>query len=125
MGKFDKDGGQTAGRSLRVWSTEQINQMMTDYENGYDIDYSPFFEHDIGLKAENISFDYTDEELEEIDRCYNDPKYFSEKYCRWMTDHGMQTVTLRPYQRELIDIVTSQDYDAAKDLLVPKNRNII
>ena len=42
-----------------------------------------------------------------------------------MTDHGMQTVTLRPYQRELIDIVTSQDYDAAKDLLVPKNRNII
>ena len=66
MGKFDKDGGQTAGRSLRVWSTEQINQMMADYENGYDIDYSPFFEHDIGLKAENISFDYTDEELEEI-----------------------------------------------------------
>lgn len=99
--------------------------MMTDYENGYDIDYSPFFEHDIGLKADNISFDYTDEELEEIDRCYNDPKYFIEKYCRWMTDHGMQTVTLRPYQRELIDIVTSQDYDAAKDLLVPKNRNII
>ena len=62
--------------------------MMTDYENGYDIDYSPFFEHDIGLKAENISFDYTDEELEEIDRCYNDPKYFIERYCRWMTDHG-------------------------------------
>ena len=55
----------------RIWSTKLINQMLEDYANGFEIDYSPFFEHDIDLKAENISFDYTDEELEEYEKCYN------------------------------------------------------
>lgn len=109
----------------RIWSTKLINQMLEDYANGFEIDYSPFFEHDIDLKAENISFDYTDEEVEEYEKCYNNPIYFIEHYCKWMTDYGYKTVNLRKFQRELIDIVTSQRYSPELNLLIPKNRNII
>lgn len=42
-----------------------------------------------------------------------------------MTDYGYKTVNLRKFQRELIDIVTSQRYSPDLNLLIPKNRNII
>lgn len=109
----------------KVWSTAVINKMIDDYNNGYEIDYSPFFWNDIELKAENISYDYTDEEIEEIDKCYNDPVYFIEKYCRFMTDKGYRPVKLRDFQKKLIRLVCSQEYNENLDILVPTNRNLI
>lgn len=109
----------------KVWSTATIDKMIDDYNNGYEIDYSPFFWNDIELKAENISYDYTDDEIEEINKCYNDPVYFIEKYCRFMTDKGYRPVKLRDFQKKLIRLVCSQEYNENLDILVPTNRNLI
>lgn len=121
----EKENRSSVKARKRVWSTKTVNQMLIDHANGYEIDYEPFWEHDIELRAENVPFDYTDEELVEMEKCYNDPIYFMSKYCKWMTDWGYKTVELRNFQKDLIKIVTEQEYDSELNLLIPKNRNII
>jgi len=114
-------------KKRRVWSTEMINQIISDYNDGYDIDYSPFFWNDIELRAENVSYDYTNEEVEEFDKCLNDPVYFIEKYCKFMTDFGYRPVKLRTFQKKLIRIICSQKSGTLnnQEILLPEHRNII
>ena len=42
-----------------------------------------------------------------------------------MTDHGLSTVNLRDYQRNVISTVTAEDYDPEDDLILPVNRNVV
>ena len=42
-----------------------------------------------------------------------------------MTDHGLSTVNLRDYQRNVISTVTLEEYDEEDDLVLPVNRNIV
>ena len=112
-------------RARRVYSTALINKLIDDRNQGYDIDFEPFFNRDTNLRNANIPFKMTDEEMEEYQKCYDDPEYFIGKYCKFMTDKGMSTVQLRDYQTKVIDLVTQETYDEELDDAVPKNRNII
>lgn len=112
-------------RARRVYSTALINKLIDDRNQGYDIDFDPFFNRDTELRASNIPFKMTEEELEEYQKCYDDPEYFINKYCKFMTDKGLSTVDLREYQRKVIDIVTAESYDEELDDAVPTNRNIV
>ncbi len=93
-----------------VWSTERINSLMELIDDGKEIKHTPFWDGKSDFRAANIVFEYTSEELEEITKCKNDAIYFS-KYCRVMTDDGIQNIELRDYQ-----------YDIIKDFTDPKNR---
>ena len=42
-----------------------------------------------------------------------------------MTDHGLTTVDLRDYQKNVINTVTEEEYDSTNDLILPTNRNIV
>ena len=112
-------------KSRRVYSTESINQLLEDRKQGYEIDYSPFFEKDLDLRAAGVVFRMTDEEYSEYLRCYKDPIYFIENYCKFRTDKGYTLVKLRDFQKDIIRIATEETYDEEQDLFIPKNRNII
>lgn len=112
-------------RIRRIYSTEIINKMKEDRANGYDIDYTPFFERDLELRAPGVPFKMTEWEHNEYIKCAQDPIYFIEKYCKFRTDHGDTLVTLRDFQKDIIKIATDEEYDAEQDLLIPKNRNLI
>lgn len=38
-------------KNRRIYSTAVINQLKKDRADGYDIDFSPFFERDLDLRA--------------------------------------------------------------------------
>ena len=112
-------------KQRRIYSTQLINQLIKDRNQGYDIDFEPFFQRDLDLRAANIPFKMTEEEMEEYQKCFDDPIYYVETYAKFMTDHGIHTVTLRDYQKKVISIVTEETYDEENDLILPTNRSII
>ena len=112
-------------KNRRIYSTAVINQLKKDRADGYDIDFSPFFERDLDLRAPNITFNMTQEEHDEYMKCAQDPVYFIENYCKFRTDYGDTLVELRDFQKEIIRIATDEDYDEELDLFIPRNRNVI
>ena len=62
----------------------------------------------------------TEWESAEFDRCMLDANYFTENYAKFKTDYGYRLVELRDYQREAVELVTSEVYDEEMDLCVPR-----
>lgn len=112
-------------RPRRIYSTALINQLIKDRSMGYDIDYDPFYMRDLDLRAAGITFKMTEEEMEIYQKCYDDPLYYVENYCKFMTDKGLATVELRDFQKNVVDTVTQETYIPENDDFGPKNRNII
>lgn len=87
----------------KVWSTKKIREEMQKMENGLPYDSSAFHEGNSQLKADNIVYEYTQGELEDLARCANDVVYFANRFCYSMTDEGVQQITLRPYQEDMLE----------------------
>ena len=120
----DKSGGRKTAR--RIYSTKLINQLIEDHNNGYEIPYDAFFQRDLQLRAPNIVFEMTPEEMAEYEKCYEDPLYYVSHYCKFQTDDDYQLVKLRPFQEKVIKTVTEEQFiDASCEKLGPKNRSII
>ena len=110
----------------RIYNTNIINQLIDDANSGLEIDSGPFYMGDTELRAANIVFEYTEEEVEEFKKCMLDPVYFVENYCKFQNDKGRTLVDLRKYQRDIIHMVCDSHYDEDLDEMVPDNRqNII
>ena len=86
-----------AEKRSKTYSTEIINKILTDLENGEKADMIPFFHGKTEWRNSDIAFEYTKDEWEELQKCALDPVYFVENYCTFLTDYGRRTVTLRPY----------------------------
>lgn len=112
-------------RSRRVYSTESINQLIKDAQEGYEIDYAPFFMRDLELRAPNTTFEMTEEEMEEYQKCFDDSEYFIEKYAKFLTDRGREPVKLRDFQKNVIRKATEETYIESIEDFGPMNRNII
>ena len=96
-------GESDADVAKLVWSTRQINDLITALDKGYRPKVPmPFYEGKQFLRRGNIVFEYTEEEIAELARCANDIVYFAEKYAVVMTDDGIQNVKLRDYQDDLL-----------------------
>lgn len=120
-----KSAEQEQKRPRRIYSTALINQLIKDRQMGYDIDYAPFYMRDMNLRAPGVTFKLTEEENKEYQKCYDDPVYYVENYCKFMTDKGLDTVELRDFQRNVIATVTEETYIPENDDFGPKNRNVI
>lgn len=112
-------------KNRKIYSTESINQIIKDIGEGYDADYSPFYDRDINLRAANVPFLMTQEEVDEFQKVVDDPLYYVEHYCKFLTDDGLSLVTLRDFQKNVIQTVTDEVYDENINKVVPKNRNVI
>jgi hypothetical protein len=87
----------------KVWTTKRINEEFKKMEQGLPSDTSGFFEGNPQYKGPNIVFEYTKEELADLARCADDVVYFANKFCYSMTDEGVQQITLRPYQENMLE----------------------
>lgn len=85
-----------------AWSTKKVNDLIVAMEDGYKPKMNPFHGGNLNLRKGNIVFEYTQHELMEIKRCATDIIYFANNYCTVMTDDGLQTITLRGYQEEML-----------------------
>jgi len=84
---------------MAIWSTGKINQLIENYEaTGVIPRDNPFHKRDIQLKDEDINFEYTEIEIQEISKSRLNIVHFGETYCEVMTDSGIRIVKLRPYQ---------------------------
>ena len=92
----------TPGAESFAWTTESVNQLLISLEEGYKPKSTPFYEGNPNLRKGNIVFNYTPEEIQEIKKCATDIVYFANKYCTVMTDEGLQTITLRDYQENML-----------------------
>lgn len=84
------------------WTSESVEQLILALDEGYKPTSTPFYEGNPNLRKGNIVFNYTPEELKEIKKCATDIVYFANTYCTVMTDHGLQTIKLRPYQETML-----------------------
>lgn len=108
-----------------VYTTEIIDKLLKQYEDGDpDVDMRPFFHGDITLRNADLTFEYTEEEWAEKERC-EDALYFIEHYCKFKTDTGRKIVKLRQYQKELCHILGDEHWDEELGMLVPDNRHVI
>ena len=90
------------GAESFAWTSNKVEKLMLAIDEGYKPKSTPFYEGNPNLRKGNIVFNYTDEEIREIKRCAKDIVYFANTYCTVMTDEGLQTIELRPYQEEML-----------------------
>lgn len=108
-----------------IWTTEKINGILDKLRFGEEIDNSCFYERNFELKGQNIFFQLTPEEEQEFVKCSQDIEYFVETYCRFLTDEGRKTVTLRESQRDILNTIGKEVWvEKIKDF-GPSVRNFI
>jgi hypothetical protein len=86
------------------WNTAKINELLRKAdEEGLDFKSvdNPFHDNNPELKRANVLWEYTQEEIIEIDRCARDVIYFAQ-YCQVMTDVGLANIRLRDYQESVL-----------------------
>ena len=93
------------------WSTKRVEELLWKVEeeglNYKEVD-NPFHDGDPELKRANILWEYTSEEILEIQKCAKDVTYFA-KYCQVMMDHGLDYIKLRDYQTSVL-----KEYQASR-----------
>jgi hypothetical protein len=93
-----------AQQETTYWTTARIDELLRRVdEEGLDyksVD-NPFHDNNPELKRANILWEYTNEEILEMKKCAEDVTYFS-KYCKVMTDTGLDYIRLRDYQESVL-----------------------
>lgn len=77
------------------------------------------FQSNPRLKQVGVEFAFTQDQIDEINKCREDPVYFIEKYVIFMTDDGNRTVQLFPFQKQLIT-----EFNANRWVIVKTPRQI-
>jgi intein/homing endonuclease len=86
----------------QVWTTEKVNELLENIDAGVDVKSTPFWDGKPEWRSANIVYEYTVEEMEEIQRCARDVIYFANNYCFSMTDEGVKNIKLRDYQEDVL-----------------------
>jgi len=110
---------------MTVWTTQLVEQTKEKLRYGIQTDMSCFHDRDIELKGGKILFKLDTDEVSEFVKCSQNINYFVTKYCRFLTDKGRATVTLRDYQLDILDELSEESWNDKLDDMAPKNRNYI
>lgn len=103
----NKEKADKAGliNSNLVWTTDRLEKTKRNLEKGkFLTGPNPFFENkNLELKKDNLIYEYTQHELDELVKCEQDILYFAEKYCRIKKEDGQYGhFELRPYQKKAL-----------------------
>ena len=112
-------------QTTTVWNSSLVQQSLEKLRMGIPTDLACFHMGDIELKAANLLYQLSSEEIDEFHKCSEDIIYFVEKYCRFMTDKGRRIVELRPYQKKILAVLSEEKYIELLEELGPQNRNLI
>ena len=110
---------------LTVWNSQLVQQSIERLRLGLQTDMDCFHERDIELRAGNIMFHLSSEEVIEFRKCSRDIVYFVEKYVRFLTDRGRITVPLRTFQKKILKELSKEIYIPEFENNGPENRNVI
>ena len=113
-----------AQKRSKVYNTQIINDIIKNLGDP-KADMMPFFHGKTAWRNSDIAFEYTQEEWEILQRCAEDPIYFIENYCTFLTDYGRKTVNLRPYQKDVIHLMCDEHYSEEYELMLPDNRRVV
>lgn len=109
----------------KIWTTDLVNETLERLRYSAEVDLDCFHQRDPELKADNVLFQLTHEEEQEFIKCSQDIVYFVATYCQFLTDYGRQTVPLRDFQEEILNIVGDEVWIDDLGDLGPKVRNFI
>lgn len=96
----------------KIWTSEKITEVQEYLAKGklHPLG-NPFFEKIVGLRNSNVTYEYSEDEIEEIIKCSEDIIYFAEKYCQIKTENGQyEHFKLRPYQKKALKKMMENDY---------------
>lgn len=93
-----------------IWTTEKIDKLIDDINNGIKdirkLSRSPFKDNDINLRRDNLPFEYTPDEIQELAKCKASLFYFVTNYCVIQTHDGRMLVKnaggLRDFQEGIL-----------------------
>ena len=91
-----------------TWSTKLVDSWMRDHADGTFHKENPWLDGQVGVKKAGLSFEYTNEEIEELTKSANDVIYFANHfgYCLHGSQ-GYKPITLRDYQEEMLKSYTN------------------
>lgn len=109
--KVSSIGGDSADNNY-IWTTEKIDKLIFDINNGIKdirkLGISPFKDNDINLRRENLPFEYTPDEIQELAKCKSSFLYFIINYCIIQTHKGRKLVKdaggLRDFQEQILKV---------------------
>lgn len=105
----------------KVYSTEKIKDITSNVLNGGKADTTPFFHGSPDWRDSGVIFEYTDEELEIMDKCSNDCIWFVENYAKFLNKKGRTTVKLYDFQKENLKTLSGEHWDPEEDVIMPDN----
>lgn len=112
-------------KASKIYSTKIINKILDQRAHGIEADMNPFYHGNPSYRDSGIIYQYTDEELKEIERCASDCTYFVAKYCKFLNDKGWSLITLRDYQKRMLNLYSAEVWDDSLNDFRLKNRFVI
>lgn len=102
-------GGDAKDNSY-IWTTEKIEALIRDINTGQKdirkLSRSPFKDNDVNYKRDNLPFEYTPKEIEELAKCKASLMYFVINYCIIQTHEGRKLIKdiggLRDFQDQIL-----------------------
>jgi len=108
-----------------IWNTEIVNETLLKLRQGVDLDLGCFYMQNPELKAPNVPFQLTHEEENEFIKCSDDIEHFVETYCKFLTDKGRTLVTLREYQRDILNTLQEEIWIESLKEFGPEVKNYL
>jgi hypothetical protein len=96
-----------------VFTSENVADIMEKQSQGFALPrfMNPWFKNQIGVRASNKVFGWTDDEIEEYAKCALDIHYFANNYCKIKSEDGqVRQMTLRDYQYDILDVYTQNRF---------------
>lgn len=95
-----------------IWNSKMIEDVHIAIEKGYDYEFgNPYHEKETGMRAGDVLYEMSEEEMEEYKKCKNDIVYFALKYCKIKDEYGRydNIKKLRPYQEKFLRLYEDGD----------------
>lgn len=108
-----------------IYNSERVASLEEAILNGEKPDNACFFHGDSNWRDSGVIFEYTDEELAELEKCANDCSYFVEKYCKVLNSKGRTLIKLRDYQKRLLNVMSGEKWDNKTDTIVPEHPHCV
>lgn len=108
-----------------IYTTERVATLEDAILNGDKPDTACFYHGDSNWRDSGVIFEYSDEELEELEKCSNDCSYFVENYCKVLNSNGRTLIKLRDYQVRLLNAMSAEKWDEKTDTIVPEHPHCV
>jgi len=98
---------------INVLTTRKVEAILHKQNLGEKITLAEkiWFNNEPGVPKAKLQFAMTKKELDEYTKCKLNVQYFAEKYCKIKREDGtIGPMTLRDYQKQIIDLYTKNNY---------------